>query len=172
MKEEWRTVVYDGEIYDNYEVSNMGRVRSLNYNGIKGRVQIMKPQPHTRGYLQIGLRKNGKYKTFTIHSLVANVFLPKIEGKNEINHIDENKHNNTVENLEWCDRQQNCNYGTKNERKAKTDGKKIKCIETGKIYYSIGQARKEMGLKSRSGISACCSGKQKTAGGYHWEYVD
>ena len=113
MTEQWRPIEgYEGL----YEVSNLGRVKSLKC----GRERILKPQMKKKGYLQVGLRKEGKYKMFKVHRLVAQAFIPNPEGLPQINHKDENPSNNRVENLEWCDSKYNNNYGTHNERIVQT----------------------------------------------------
>ena len=168
MEEIWKTVVYDGEIYENYEVSNMGRVRSLNYKRT-GKIQVLKPSVTTHGYLLIGLRKSGKQKMCYVHRLIAYAFIPNDNPteKIEVNHIDEVKTNNRVDNLEWCTRKQNNNYGTHNERLSK----KVKCVETGEVFESIMDVERKLGLNN-SHICKCCNGKLKTCGGYHWECVE
>lgn len=89
-----------------YQVSNKGRVRSFRYKASKkGRRDnpvMLKPNKKKNGYVQYGLTKNGATKTFTAHRLVAIAFLPNKDDKLQINHIDGIKHNNNVENLEWC----------------------------------------------------------------------
>ena len=167
--EEWRTVVYDGEVFEGYEVSNMGRVRSLNYKG-HGKVQELKPFV-TRGYLQVNVCKGGKMKKCYVHRLVAFAFIENdnpIE-KTEINHISEDKTDNRVDNLSWVTPKQNINHGTHNERVAKALSKKVKCIETGVVYESTMDVERKLGL-THSNICKCCKGKLKTCGGYHWEY--
>lgn len=104
--EEWKLI--NG--YD-YSVSSLGRIR----NNRTGR--ILKGVPNTFGYLQVFLYKNGKSKKFTIHQLVASYFLHDQIGK-EINHINEDKLDNRVENLEYITHKENCNYGTRNSRMA------------------------------------------------------
>ena len=175
MQEIWKTAVYDGEIYENYEVSNMGRVRSLNYRRT-GKIQVLNLRVNNSGYLMVGLRKDGKTKMCLVHRLIAYAFIENndIENK-EVNHIDENKTNNRVENLEWCNREQNMNHGTRNERMAKTlknvRGKKIRCVETGEVFESIIEAERKLGLNSGN-ICTCCSKNYKTCGGYHWMYYE
>lgn len=107
--EEWRDVVgYEGL----YQVSNMGRVKSLERKG--ARTIRMLRQNHTKnGYLTVTLQKNRERKNFRVHKLVAACFLPIENGKNEINHIDENKDNNRFNNLMRCDRSFNVNYGSR-----------------------------------------------------------
>lgn len=94
--EKWE---YIRDLDDRYMISNKGRVKSL----VGSKEKILKPQKDKDGYLLIKLRnKNQKQFTYKVHRLVALHFIPQIEGKNEVNHIDGDKTNNTVENLEWC----------------------------------------------------------------------
>lgn len=95
---------------DLYAVSNFGKVKSLKYG------KILKPQNKGNGYLQVSLCRNGKRKTLLVHRLVAEAFIPNPYGLPEINHIDENKSNNCVENLEWSDAKYNTNYGSRTKR--------------------------------------------------------
>lgn len=123
--EEWRVVPgYEGL----YEVSNTGRVRSFDRyvkysNGQihlhKGKV--LSPGKNTKGYLFVILTCNRKRKTINVHRLVAIAFLPNPDNLPEVNHIDEDKTNNRVENLEWCDRNYNLNYGTARIRSRDTN---------------------------------------------------
>ena len=105
--EEWRDVEgYEGL----YQVSNMGRIRSLRY----GRTYIVKNQHNDRGYCYISLHKNGKGKHYFVHILVAKAFIANPEGKKQVNHIDANKSNNCVENLEWVTQEENLQHAYKN----------------------------------------------------------
>ena len=125
MIEEWRSVVgYEGL----YEVSNTGQIRSFDRyvkysNGQihlhKGR--ILSPGKNTKGYLSVVLNCSGKRKTITVHILVAEAFIPNPDNLPEINHKNEDKINNRVENLEWCDRKYNLNYGTARIRSRNTN---------------------------------------------------
>lgn len=108
-EEQWKQI----KDYPKYEVSNYGNIR----NKKSGR--ILKQNKNNVGYSIISL-SNKKCKTFTVHRLVAEAFLTKIEGKNEINHLDENKQNNRVDNLQYCDRIENMNYGEVKEKIAKS----------------------------------------------------
>lgn len=172
MQEIWKTIVYDGEVYEGYEVSNMGRVRSLNYRGC-GKVKELKPYVRTDGYLQVDLRKNGKRKKYYVHRLVAYAFIPNddIKNKTQVNHIDEVKTNNHFSNLEWVTPKQNINHGTHNERSGKTRSKKVRCVETGEVFESTIEVERKLGL-AQGNICQCCNGEYKTCGKFHWEYVD
>lgn len=119
MVEEWRTVIYNGEVYNGYEVSNTGKVRSLK----RGKVKEMKLRKNKDGYLYVQLYQ-GKARHCFIHRLVACTFIPNDdETKTDVNHIDENKENNSLDNLEWMTHKQNINHGTCIERMAKAKRK-------------------------------------------------
>ena len=163
IKEVWKDCKgYEGL----YQVSNLGRMWS-----VKGQ-RYFTGSVNNRGYYATTLTaKNGKRKTEMIHRLVALAFLDNPNNYPQINHKDENKLNNCVDNLEWCDAKYNINYGTRNARVAKTQSKKIRCVETGIIYDSIKEAEEQLGL-SHGQITKVCQGKKKTTGGYHWEYYN
>lgn len=167
--EEWRDIRgYEGL----YQISNRGRIKSLYFN----KERILKPTL-LKGYLQITLHLNGAVKTFKIHRLVMETFCP-IENmdKYDVNHIDENKENNYLENLEWLFHKDNCNYGNRNfkvSKNQKNDISKsipVKCVETQIIYPSIREAGRITGTDNSS-IAKACKGIYKTVKGYHWEYV-
>lgn len=124
----------------------------------------------TRGYLWVGLCKNGITKKFKIHRLVAEAFIPNPENKPEVNHKDENKQNNCVSNLEWMTTKENINYGTRNKRVAVKNSKPVLCVELNKIFESQTVAAQELNLH-RESINACCNGKAKTTGGYHFTFA-
>ena len=106
MKEEWRDIKgYEGK----YKVSNLGRVYSFYKR------ECLEPG-EVKGYLQVSLYKNGKRNIFNVHRLVALHFIPNSNNYKEVNHKDENKQNNRVDNLEWCDRKYNQNYGSRTQR--------------------------------------------------------
>lgn len=119
--EEWKTI-------DNYEdlymVSTLGKVKSLKHN------RVLRPNIKHDGYMFVILCKNGKVKPFRVHRLVAQAFIPNPDNLPEVNHKDENKVNNTVENLEWCTSSYNINYGTRNHKCMITRGTPVKCVET------------------------------------------
>lgn len=184
MEEVWKDIPdYEGL----YQVSNLGRVKSLDRSitdNNKKRIRkisgkTLKPQLMKTGYSAVHL-SNNKHKTLTIHRLVAEAFIPNPENKPQINHIDGNKQNNRVENLEWCTRSENeqhkykvLNYkGTAFGKYGKNNplSKPVKCLETGRIFDSLEIAARELNLYS-SNISRVCKGERNTTGGYHWKLI-
>lgn len=125
----------------------------------------------THGYLYINLSKNGKVKKYLLHRLVAQAFIPNPHNKPQVNHIDEDKENNRVENLEWCTNKENVNHGTRNLRVSKINSKPIICIETGIEYYGTNECARQMGLH-QSNITKVLKGKYKTTGGYTFKYKE
>ena len=171
MKEEWRNIEgYEGK----YEVSNRGNMKSLNYNHT-GKEKIMKPQKNRDGYLIICLWKDGKAKNYYVHRLVAAAFCDNPHGFKEVNHIDEDKTNNCADNLEFCSKSYNNNYGTRNKRIAEKRSKPVIAIDkrTGLIleFLSALEAEKETGINNGN-IIKCCKGKLKSCGGFYWMYAD
>ena len=182
MKEEWRDIKgYE----DLYQVSNLGRVKSLKDNKGNYREKILSNSTTTQGYLFVHLYKNGKVKLFTVHRLVAMHFIENSNNYKEVNHKDEDKFNNRVDNLEWCTRKYNQNYGTRTQRASeKMKGsknprsRKVQCITTGKVFNYIKEAAEYYNIDKHS-ISDCCKGKYKSAGKHPdtgeklvWKYLD
>lgn len=169
MKEIWKEITG----YPNYMVSNKGNVKSLNYNHT-GREKIMKQYYQQTGYLLIGLSNNGK-KWYLVHRLVAQAFIPNPNNLPQVNHKDENKQNNCVQNLEWCNQKYNMNYGTRNKIVAEKLSKPVLQMDkTNKIiaeFPSIMEVKRQLGI-SQSSISMCCKGKRKTCGGYKWKFKE
>lgn len=161
--EVWKDITgYEGL----YMISDKGNVHSVERRDARGQKRggrILKPSYDKDGYLQVVLCKNGKVKTKKIHRLVTETFIPNPNGFPEVNHIDEVKTNNYVENLEWCTRKYNVNFGTAIERATKTQSKKVKAIniKTGEVhtFSSINEA----GRKGYSGgrVSEACRGVYK-----------
>lgn len=165
----WKDIIgYEGI----YQVSNLGRVKSLNYNRT-GKEKIMNSCKGGCGYLQICLSKEGKKKNYLVHRLVTQAFLDNPNTLSEVNHKDENKTNNCVDNLEWCSPKYNMNYGSCIERTAKANS--IPILQFSKEgnfirkWESATQVRKESGFL-QGNISMCCKGKRKSAYGYKWKY--
>lgn len=152
-----------------YQVSNLGNVKSLRYNKSNRQV-ILKPKLTKTGYCRVGLHFRGVSKDFYIHRLVAEAFLPNPDNLPVVNHKDENKLNNNVENLEWCTYYYNNKYGTRVEKVTK----KIECVETGEIFMGYKDIIDKMfdGKGYPSRISMCCTGKRKSAYGYHFKFVE
>ena len=149
-----------------YLISNKGRVYSI----IKS--IILKPKIE-RNYYRVQLFNGKMYKHFFIHRLVATNFIPNRNNFLEVNHKDENKLHNCVDNLEWCTKKYNINYGTAIYRSANNRGKKIIQLDKNNnfinSYNSLMDAERITGI-SNGNINACCKGKRKTAGGYIWKY--
>lgn len=144
-----------------YAITSCGKVWSYK------RQRFLKASITGRGYLTVQLCKNGKRETRFIHRLVAEAYIPNPKNKKTINHKDECKINNYINNLEWMTYSENNNYGTRNEKVSK----KVMCVETGEIFNSLREAGRKTGINNSS-ISRCCSGiSLKTAGKYHWQYV-
>lgn len=129
--------------------------------------KFLKPWIEGGGYFMVKLYKDGKHKQFKIHRLVAEAYIPNPANLPFINHKDECKTNNNIENLEFCTPKYNSNYGTRGKRIAEKLSQKIYCFENKKIYNSYKEAAEELSL-NRSCISLVCCGKRKTTGGYHF----
>ena len=179
MEEIWKPIKgYEGL----YEVSNLGRVRSLDkvlpvfVNGTHAtrvRRGVIRRQHVGRGYHYVLLRDGGKDKNFRVHRLVAEAFVPNPQNLPQVNHKDEDKGNNRADNLEWCSSSYNHRYGTTIERAAdkirrpvvqlSMDGSEIREFE------SVTKAAESVNTSSCQ-ISRACNGKSKTAKGYRWRY--
>lgn len=173
MTEIWRDIKnFEGK----YQVSNKGFIKSF----VRKQTRILKSRKNKKGYCRVSL---GKCNDRLIHRLVAETFIPNPLNFKEVNHIDENPSNNTVENLEWCSHKYNLNYGTCQERARikqamthpQTDrlkfNKQVLCIETGIVFKSIKESARKLKLSSIC-ISKVCRGIRKTTGGYHFEFIN
>ena len=167
-----------------YLVSTTGLVKSLMSN------KILKPNHMNNGYLSVELFRNKKSKRFLIHRLVAQTFLPNPDNLPYVNHKDENKQNNTIDNLEWCTRSYNVNYGTANERRRThwhatkkvvrvweenkiKNGKPVLCYTKKGEFIKRFNSAKEAGAELKttySHICDVCNGKRKSAAGYIFKY--
>lgn len=172
-----------------YQVSNFGRVKSLKrknvfYCGLKKeylerpvKEKILNFSKSNRGYLQVCLTKNGKYKTYTVHRLVAKAFIDNPLNKKTVNHIDGNKLNNCANNLEWATSSENNKHAFDNGLSKPHNQRKVNQYDLEdnfiKTWNSIAEFLKENNINLKnSGITSCCKGKQKTAYGYKWKYAD
>lgn len=129
--ETWKTVVCDGVVFDAYEVSDLGRIRSWYDTHGNKRIEplIMDGNEVGRGYLQVQLRKDRKYRFLYIHRLVVWAFIGEIPKGMQVNHIDEDKKNNRLSNLEIVTHRQNQNHGTRNKRISKSKSQQLDLIE-------------------------------------------
>ena len=175
MTEIWLPI----EGYENlYEVSNLGRVRRLESvvngkNGSKRKVSgnILKPRAQQNGYLMVNLCKNGIRRSYYMHRIVSTAFIPNPDNKPQVNHKDEDKLNNSVENLEWCTAKENTNYGTRTKRSSEKLQKPVLCVELNQIFPSLTDTAKHFNV-TLSNLSWVLTGRSKTAGGYHFEYLE
>lgn len=172
MEEIWKDIEgYEGQ----YQVSNLGRVRSLDrcvpfginssrIRKISGK--ILELQPHNKGYLTANLSRHSIITSYLVHRLVAEAFILNTDGKEMVNHKDGNKKNNSVTNLEWATRQENEDHAFRTglkelrndlehmhkmrEAAAVVNGKQVRCLETGVTYRSKCQAGKLLGVDESS----------------------
>lgn len=143
---------------DLYEVSDTGLVR----NKVSGK--ILKPGKDRKGYLRVRLYKDGEWKMYRIHRLVAEAFIPNPLNLPQVNHIDENKSNNNVDNLEYCDCQYNIDYSrAKPVNQYSLDGRLLN------TYKSTHEASRKTGI-NQGDISCCCRGKYRQAGNFIWKF--
>lgn len=172
MEEVWRPVVgYEGL----YEVSNLGRIRSLDrYVGKRlFKSQTLKPKTDRYGYLVVDLRSHSKHKSKTIHRLVAEAFLPNPGNLPQVNHKNEDKTDNRVENLEWCSCEYNINYGTSLKRRAGSQSKTVYQYTLDGILVNVYPSTNECERQTKykhSYISKCCNGEWKQYKGFRWSY--
>ena len=169
-----------------YQVSSEGRVKILDRvtTGKGGRKyhrkeRILKYRMTHDGYLQVGMSNKDGRKYLSVHRLVAKAFIKNPENKPQVNHKDEVKTNNCVDNLEWMTAKENCNYGTRNERAGKASGKArskpviqyTKDGELVKVWSSTYEVERQRGF-SHNSISLVARGIRKTCGGFVWKYVE
>lgn len=189
IKEEWKVLDFIG--YYNYAISNWGRVKSLNYKRT-GKERLLRTVKDRKGYLRVVICKDGKRKCLQVHRLVAMAFLPNPDNLPEVNHKNEDKTDNRVENLEFCTHKYNINWGTRNEKVSKALTGRIVSEKTrnknGKThskpvnqytkdglliasYPSLSEVFRQTGFHFGN-ISKCCLGKYKQAYGYIWKFAE
>ena len=140
IDEIWRDIAgYEGK----YQISNLGRVRSL-YDAKRSRIIVLKSMKQKNGYLYVSLWKNNAKRNTLIHRLVAMSFVDNPNDYQEVNHKDENKENNVVENLEWCEHKYNMQYGSV--------GNKISAAKTGKVPWNKGKKFPNISLKQKENV--------------------
>lgn len=167
MVEVWKDISgYDGL----YKVSNLGNVLSQKHWNGRGDI-LLKPSISHKGYPVVFLSKNSITKTFTVHRLVACAFIDNPNNYPQVNHKNEIKTDNRVENLEWCSASYNMNYGSRAQRQIEKVSRPVRCIETGTVYPSSKIAADANPPARQGNIILCCQGKNKSAAGLHWEYA-
>lgn len=179
MEEIWKDIPnYEGL----YQVSNYGNIKSIARQGTKEHIMI-KSKNH-QGYLQIKLTKHSISKTKKVHRLVAEAFIPNPYNLPQVDHIDDNKENNCVSNLQWITNEDNMakawKTGARTLKKSYKRGKDnvnsrsvMQYDLQGnfiKLWYCIKDIERKLGFDNRN-ISACCRNKKKTAYGYKWKYA-
>lgn len=166
LQERWKSIPnYEGR----YEISNLGEVASLCFARGKRR-RILAQSTNTWGYRQVTLSKNKVKKNVTVHKLVAEAFLENPDNLPQVNHVDEDKTNNCVNNLEWCSSKHNVNHGTRTIRASEAMKRRlIATLPDGseEYYNSFQDACKALNI-SRSTISRAVHGKLKTAAKRTW----
>ena len=193
----WRTPIVNGEPYENYQVSNFGKILSLNY-GRTGKSKLKRLNKTKTGYLQVQLSKNKKKTRFYVHRIVAETFLPNPENKPHINHKIEGKKGKKINmvifnedgsidkertTIEWVTPKENSNYGTRNERagkaisKANTNGKLSKPVLQLSLDGELIREYPSMAECARNGfcqghVSRCCRGERKSHKGFIFKYAE
>lgn len=169
MQEIWKDIKnYEGK----YQVSNYGNVRSLNFRKT-GLSKNLKLVINHNGYVQVGLF-NKSIKSTSVHRLVTEAFLDKIEGKEDINHKDGNKKNNHVNNLEWCNQKENSIHAAKTGLIVGNYKIILQYDKNGnfiKEHLGSRAAARELGLYNTN-IIQCCKGVLKTTGGFIFKYKE
>lgn len=184
MEEVWKDIKgYEGL----YQVSNLGRIKSLSrYVDVREGVKIHineRVKPHyinKKGYCQIGLCKDGIRKGFLVHRLVADAFIQNPQNKRTVNHINCDKSDNRIENLEWATYSENIRHAFSNnliDNSHSYDERKKPIVqldkESGELlntYDSIGSAMRSIGKNTKNVIINCCKGRGHSAYGYRWLY--
>jgi len=172
MKEMWKAVKgYEGL----YDVSNFGRIKSYPRNGTIKKERILKQTIDTTGYFIVGLHKNNKQKKVCVHWLVADAFIPKRKGHEVINHIDGNKLNNNVTNLERCTQKHNVRESFRLGLQTPYNEKVVLQYDSNgnfiKEWKSGCEAGRQLNM-SQSNISACCRGLRQQANGFVWKFKE
>lgn len=193
MKEVWKDIEgYEGL----YQISNFGNVKSLdrkvNAKNNKKRLikgTFLKLRFNNRNYNIVSLYKNNIQEVRFIHRLVAETFIPNPENKPEVNHIDGDKQNNKIDNLEWCTRTENNKHAWKTGLNKVSDNQKKAAAQSAKkrfskkiIQYdlkgnfikewdSMSEAQRQLNIWHES-IGKCCKGEIKTSGKYIWRYKE
>lgn len=153
--------------YENkYAISTLGNVKNIKYD------RLLKPTADCKGYLNVKLYTDGFHsKVYKVHRLVAEAFIPNLTNLPQINHKDENKTNNCVDNLEWCNNKYNCNYGSHSKHLSKQIQQFNKDGDYIRDWDGISEAGRALNVCIQS-IQKCCKLKRPSAGGYVWRYKE
>ena len=161
---EWKKI----EGFENYSISSDGEVRNDN------NLYVLKQHLNNKGYPMVNLWKNNKGYWRTVHRIVALAFIPNPNNKPQVNHIDGNKQNNNVDNLEWCTGSENQFHRSRVLKKTRFPKEALEatrtpiiCVETRKVYVSVNEAARMCGL-SQQNISKVLDNVGRSAGGFHW----
>lgn len=163
--------------FEKYIITRNGVVYTLNHNRFKS-IRIKKSEVDRFGYNRVRLHRNGYYKKFLTHRLVAIMFIQNPNNLPIVNHINEVKTDNRVENLEWCTQKQNINHGTCIERRSEKNRRNKKCKKVAqidkngnivKVYNSTREA--ERNGYCHSNVSFCALHENKTFKGFNWKYI-
>ena len=178
--EVWKDVVgYEGF----YQVSNMGNVRSVDRqvecsNSVRFyKGKVLSQCKDDKGYLRVLLATAGRHKSCQVHRLVAEAFIANEENLPEVNHKDERPENNCVDNLEWCSKIYNLEYGTGRSRSVQSHKKPVQQLDLeGNVvaeFDGVNSAARFIGKpRDATAITQCCLGKNRTAYGYKWRYKE
>ncbi len=174
MEEKWKDIKkYQGL----YQVSNFGNIKSLpkkhkinNGSYYITKERLLSKTKNKQGYLVVNILK----KVELVHRLVAEAFIPNPDNLPQVNHKDENKTNNNVNNLEWCTSKYNSNYGTCIERMRNKKSKKVAQYDLNgnfiKEWNSLAEVERKLNIKTAN-LCSCCKERYKQTGGFVWKYV-
>ena len=150
--------------FPNYLITSDGSI--YNKNGLK-----IKPETTKNGYLRVSLSNNKiKHKRVLVHRLVADAFIPNPSGLPQVNHINEDRKDNRVENLEWCTPLYNLNYSNVIDKASIAKYRRVYCVTTNEFFNSVTEASTKYSIEI-SNIVACCAGRRKIAGKKEWRYA-
>lgn len=151
--------------YPGYLIKESGEIISKRMNKPMGQETVK------GGYKRVSIiNKNGVRKHVLVHRLIAMAFVPNPNNEEQVNHLDEDKTNNHADNLEWCSRKRNVNYGTAQQRRSEKRKKKVLNLDTGEVFSSISEAEKTIN-SGYTHISQACKNSNRTCGGYHWKFI-
>ena len=149
-----------------YAVTSCGKVWS--YRNKK----FLEPHISNRGYFRVNLYKDGKMNHYSVHRLVAEAYIPNPDNLPQVNHKDENKTNNCIQNLEWCDQKYNNTYGNRIDRVATSNKKPILQYDLDGNFVREWPSATDVGREVKGRICQCLKGKYKTACGFIWKYKE